>query len=132
MKTIKNFLYLTKWCFVNLIIAIIIFLILYFTKIEKDYGVIETNVSLLGFSLAAIGIFFALPLRKEIRERLHQFQYDKVIVILMFVGMMSFLIGIIFYLFLDIFAVNILFLFYGILQELVATFYITKLFIKGR
>ena len=90
MKTIKNFLYLTKWCFVNLIIAIIIFLILYFTKIEKDYGVIETNVSLLGFSLAAIGIFFALPLRKEIRERLHQFQYDKVIVILMFVGMMSF------------------------------------------
>lgn len=132
MNKLKNLWYLTKWCFINLIISLIIFSIIFFTKVERDYGVIETNVSLLGFSLAAIGIFFAMPLRKEIRERLHQFQFDKIIVILMLVGMLSFLIGIIVYLFVDYFALNILFLFYGILQEVVATFYITKLFIKGR
>lgn len=132
MNKLKNLWYLTKWCFINLIISLIIFSIIFFTKVERDYGVIETNVSLLGFSLAAIGIFFAMPLRKEIRERLHQFQFDKIIVILMLAGMLSFLIGIIVYLFVDYFALNILFLFYGILQEVVATFYITKLFIKGR
>lgn len=132
MEKIKNLWYLTKWCFINLLIPILIFLILFFTHAKRNYGVIETNSSLLGFSLAAMGIFFALPVRKEIRDRLHQFQFDKIIVILMIVGMFSFLIGIILYLFIDLFALNVLFLLYGILQEIVATFYITKLFIRGR
>lgn len=132
MNKLKNLWYLTKWCFINLIISLIIFSVIFVAKIEREYGVIETNVSLLGFSLAAIGIFFAMPIRKEIRERLHQFQFDKIIVILMIVGMFSFFIGIGVYLFVDYFSLNILFLFYGILQEVVATFYITKLFIKGR
>lgn len=127
-----NFLYLTKWCFFNLIITIVIFLLFYFLGTEKEYGVIETNASLLGFSLAAIGIFFALPLKAEIKDRVHQFQYDKKISILMIVGMMSFLIGIIVYLFVDIFSLNVSFLLYGILQEVVAMYYITSLYIKGR
>ena len=132
MKIIKNLWNLTKWCFINLITAIVISLLLFFLKLEREYGVIDTNASLLGFSLAAIGIFFALPLRPEIQERVHQFQFDKKISILMVVGMMSFLIGILVFLFIDIFSLNILFLLYGILQEVVAMYYIIILFIKGR
>lgn len=132
MKIIKNLWYLTKWCFINLIIATIISFLLFFLKIEREYGVIETNTSLLGFSLATLGIFFALPLRPEIQKRVHQFQFDKKISILMVVGMMSFLIGILVFLFIDIFSLNILFLLYGILQEVVAMYYIIILFIKGR
>lgn len=132
MDKIKNLWYLTKWCFINLIIAVIIFLIVFFTNSDRDYGIIETNASLLGFSLAALGIFFALPLKQEIKERIHQFQYDKIISILMIVGMMSFFVGILVFLFVDIFSLNILFLIYGILEEVVAMYYITVLFIKGR
>lgn len=129
---LQNFFRLTMWCFVNFFIAITIFLLLLFMEIQREYGVIETNASLLGFSLAAIGIFFALPLRPEIQERVHQFQFDKKISILMLVGMMSFLVGIFVFLFVNIFSLNIFFLIYGALQEVTAMYYITILFIKGR
>lgn len=129
---LKKFLRLTMWCYINFFITITIFLLLFFLGAEREYGVIETNASLLGFSLAAIGIFFALPLRPEIQERVHQFQFDKKISILMIVGMMSFLIGILVFLFINIFSLNILFLLYGVLQEVAAMYYITILFIKGR
>ena len=129
---LKNFFRITMWCYINFFITIAIFLLLFFLGSEREYGVIETNASLLGFSLAAIGIFFSLPLRPEIQKRMHQFQFDKKISILMIVGMMSFLTGILVVLFIDIFSLNILFLLYGILQEVVAMYYITILFIKGR
>ena len=119
-------------CCTNLFISVVFALVLYFLEVYREYGIIETNSSLLGFSLAALGIFIALPLRSEIKERLHQFQYDKIISFLMIVGMMSFFLGIVVYLFIDIFAVNIFFLFWGILQEIVAMYYITILFLKGR
>lgn len=132
MKKARNFFYISKWCFINFFISAVISVVLYLLNVNRELGVIETNASLLGFSLAALGIFFALPLRDEIKERLHQFQYDKIISIQMIVGMMSFLIGIVVYLFKDIFPVNVFFLLYGILQEVVSMYYIVVLFLKGR
>nr|DAI55256.1 MAG TPA: hypothetical protein [Caudoviricetes sp.] len=132
MKFKNNFSYLTFLCFINLFISVVFSLTLFFLEVYREYGIIETNSSLLGFSLAALGIFVALPLRPEIKERLHQYQYDKIISFLMIVGMMSFFLGIIIYLFIDIFAVNIFFLIWGILQEIVAMYYITMLFLRGR
>lgn len=128
---LKNLFYKIKWTIINLFVSGLISFLIYFFNFYRVYGIIETNASLLGFSLAAIGIFYALPIRKEIRERLQQFQYDKIIMILMLSAMLSFLLGIIVYLFVDIFCLNIFFLLFGILQDMVATYYITQLFIKG-
>lgn len=127
----SNFFYRIKTTLVNLCISILIVLILYFLKLTREYSVIEISATLLGFTLTALGIFFALPMKEEIRERVKQFQYDKIVANILITAMIAYLLNIIIYLFVDIFYVNIFFLLFGLGQNLISTYYIFKLYIKG-
>lgn len=126
-----NFFYRIKATLLNLIFAVVITLILYFLKLTREYSVIEISATLLGFTLTALGIFFALPMREEIRERVKQFQYDKIVAIILIMAMIAYLLNIIVYLFVDIFYINIFFLLFGLGQNLISTYYIFNLYLKG-
>ena len=130
-KTLKNALVLLKDTLLNLIFAVVITLILYFLKLTREYSVIEISATLLGFTLTALGIFFALPMREEIRERVKQFQYDKIVAIILIMAMIAYLLNIIVYLFVDFFYINIFFLLFGLGQNLISTYYIFNLYLKG-
>lgn len=127
----KNFLYKYWTSILNAFVSLIIAVVLYLFDLSRDYGVIEISATLLGFTLTALGIFFALPMREEIRERIKQFQYDKIIASILIIAMIAYLLNIIIYLFIDIFYINIFFLIFGLGQNLISTYYIFKLYLKG-
>ena len=127
----KNFLYKYWTSILNAFVSLIIAVVLYLFDLSRDYGVIEISATLLGFTLTALGIFFALPTREEVRARIKQFQYDKIIASILIIAMIAYLLNIIIYLFIDIFYINIFFLIFGLGQNLISTYYIFNLYIKG-
>lgn len=127
----RNFLYKYWTSILNAFVSLIIAVVLYLFDLSRDYGVIEISATLLGFTLTALGIFFALPMREEVRARIKQFQYDKIIASILIIAMIAYLLNIIIYLFVDVFYINIFFLIFGLGQNLISTYYIFNLYIKG-
>ena len=135
---LPNFLYRNLWTIINSFIALSIFFFLLFYKGIEDYCIqnlsLLTSISgtLIGFLLTALALFYSLPIRAEIKDRLIQFQYNVIIPKLLFIGMMVFFLQILVFLFFqETYFIQYALFIFGLLETVVATLYIIKLARRG-